>query len=190
MVTLEPAPRTMMSLTAGLATLFLTACPCDGGLRDFFADELHESCDGLPCEWELVSGDARFVPFLHEGERALEVDTGGVLTRPLPALQVSTPVEDSLQVFVLAACDSATELVFELSASDSTTSFGYQARLDAGAPSSHLALPRRELPLSPSLDAPTSDHVTLDTLTLRVEGPGRCTLDDLHLVATQMTHCF
>jgi len=185
----RPGSRTA-ALGVVLASVSLTGCPCDTGFMDFFADEIHKSCDGLPCDWDLIAGQARLVPFLHGGERALEIVSGGVITRPIPELNVFEPVEGSVQVYVLAACDSGTELIFELEARESDEStHTYVARLALGFGSGDL-LPRRELPVTLEGEAPDLDRVVFDTLTLRVEGPGRCTLDDLHLTSTVSSNCF
>lgn len=180
-----------MTLSA-LAALLLSACPCDAGLVDLFADALREDCDGLPCGWTLTEGDARFVPFLHEGERALELV--GTLTRPLSGFSLTSPVEDEAQVYVLARCDRATEVVISLEV-DVDPPRHYEARLTAGTPTGGLPLPRHELPLvfDPEGDDTTplsGDLTAFRSLELRVEGPGRCTLTDLHVVSTRASNCF
>jgi hypothetical protein len=178
-----------LALSGVLASLVLTACPCDSGFWDRFADDFHRVCGGLPCDWELVSGQARLVPFLHGGERALELGSGAVMTRPLPDLVVVAPVEETIQVFVLATCEAATELSFELEAlDDEGVGHTYGARLEVGI--GGVDLKRRELPLSHLTDLPIVERLTFELLTLRVAGPGRCTLDDLHLVSTTASTCF
>lgn len=175
-----------------LAALLMSACPCDAGLVDLFADELRQDCDGLPCGWTLNDGDARFVPFLHEGERAIEL--AGAMTRPLSAFTLASPVEDEAQVYILAKCDRATELVVSLEV-DVDPPRHYEARLPAGTPTGGLALPRHELPLvllDPDGDGTpiSGDRTAIRSLELRVEGPGQCTLTDLHLVSTRASNCF
>lgn len=183
--------RSPAALSA-LATLLLSACPCDAGLVDLFADELRQDCDGLPCGWTSSDGDARFVPFLHEGEHAIELT--GAMTRPLSGFSLTSPVEDEAQVYVLARCDRATELVVSLEV-DVDPPRHYEARLSAGTPTGGLPLPRHELPLvlvTPDGDATplTGDLTAFRALELRVEGPGRCTLTDLHVVSTRASNCF
>lgn len=183
--------RSTAALSA-LAALLLSACPCDAGLGDLFADELRQDCDGLPCGWTSSGGDARFVPFLHEGERALELT--GVLTRPLSAFSLTSPVEDEAQVYILARCERATELVISLEVDVDPPRY-FEARLPAGTPTGGLPLPRHELPLAlldPEEDAAplTGDLIAFRALELRVEGPGRCTVSDLHLVSTRVSNCF
>lgn len=177
---------------SALAALLMSACPCDAGLVDLFADELRQDCDGLPCGWTLSDGDARFVSFLHESERAIELE--GTMTRPLSGFSLTSPVEDEAQVYILARCDRATELVVSLEV-DVDPPRHYEARLPAGTPTEGLPLPRHELPLvllDPVGDAAplTGDLTAFRSLELRVEGPGRCTLTDLHLVSTRISNCF
>jgi hypothetical protein len=176
----------------GLTAAALSGCPCDAGLSDLFADELREDCDGLPCGWALSAGDARFVPFLHESERALEL--AGTLTRPLSGFSLTAPVQDEAQVYVLAKCERATELVVVLE-TDADPPRNYEARLDAGTPTGGLPLPRHELPLvflaeDGDPEAPQAGLVAFRAMALRVEGPGRCTVSDLHVVSTQVSSCF
>lgn len=195
MVTTRPwriAHRLLQGLSVALAAATLTACPCDSGLSDLFADELREDCDGLPCGWTLSAGDARFVPFLHESERALEL--AGTLTRPLSSFSLTAPVEDEAQVYLLARCDQATELVVVLE-TDSDPPNTYEARLDAGTPTGGLPLPRHELPLvfmaeSGDPEPAEAGLVAFRAMALRVEGPGRCTMSDLHVVSSRVSSCF
>lgn len=189
------------------AAALLTACPCDYGRPDLFADELHTSCDDLPCEWDLVRGQARLVPFLHKAERALELSDQAEISRPLPDVFLPGNEDGEVTVEVLATCDQATELVVEVTASAGSTGpgepprlFTYRARLEAGAPNlDDLPLPPRILPLA--FVAPPDDPEGLTrpaattqlvavAITLRVEGPGRCTLDNLHLTNPDTNSCF
>lgn len=184
-------PNTLRVLLMALMATALTACPCDSGHVDLFADELRDDCEGRPCGWTLSSGEARFVPFLHEGEGALEL--AGTLTRPLSDFSLSSPVDEGVQVFVLARCDEATELVVTLS-DEADPPLLYEATLAAGTPTGGLPLPRRELPFVASDTNPTEPPrdvlVPFRSLELRVEGPGRCKLSDLHLTSARVSNCF
>lgn len=172
-------------------------CPCDSGLPDLFADELRVSCDGAPCDWELSQGEVRDVPFLHAAEGALELSNQAVAARPIGALDVSAPLEEELAVSILARCDTATELRVEVSGDALREGEPvvpvYVAALVPGASTGGLPLPRHELTfaLTDPLQGPsTGATVTLSRMTLRVVGPGRCTVRDLHLVSRNRFSCF
>ena len=184
-------PNTLRFALTALTALALTGCPCDSGHMDLFADPLRDDCDGLPCGWQLSAGEARFVPFLHEGEGALEL--AGTLGRTLSDFNLSSPVEGDVQVFLLARCDQATELLVTLE-SDADPPHDYVATLAAGTPTGGLPLPRHELPLVRSDTNPDEPAagvlVPFRSIELRVEGPGRCTVSDLHLTSTGSSGCF
>jgi hypothetical protein len=187
-----------------LAATLLAACDCDSGRPDLFADELHARCDDLPCDWDLTRGQARLVPFLHPAERALELSDQAELTRALPEVLLPGNADGDVTVELLATCDQATELVVEVTASAGSTGPGeppllfiYRARLEAGAPNpDDLPLPPQILPLvlvdlseGQSRPAATTQLIAV-AMTLRVEGPGRCTLDNLHLTNPDSNSCF
>ncbi len=186
------------------ATVLLTACPCDSGRPDLFADELHADCEGLPCDWDLVSGQARLVPFLHKSERALELSDQAEISRLIPDVFLPGNEDGDVTVELLATCDQATELVVEVTVSAGSSGpgepprlFTYRARLEAGSPNpDDLPLPPRILPLAladlaegQTRPAATTQLIAV-AITLRVEGPGRCTLDNLHLTNPDSNSCF
>lgn len=186
-----------LATALSLATAALLAgCPCDSGYPVLFSDELHAECGGLPCGWDLTTGEARFVPFLHKGERALELSARASLTHPLSGLSAPGQAIPNALIYVLARCDTQTGLLFELAFRPSDTPDApttlLLARLEAGAPDDGLPLPRRTLPMAP-VDDPstleTSASYDLLSITVRVEGPGRCTLDDLHLARDERILC-
>lgn len=186
------------------AATLLAACPCDSGRPDLFDDELYASCEGLPCDWDFLRGQARLVPFLNPAERALELSDEAELARPLPDVALPGSGDDATLVELLATCDQATELVIEVTVSAGSSGpgepprlFTHRARLEARAPNpDDLPLPRQSLPLvlAELVEGQTRPASTTQlfavAITLRTEGPGRCTLDNLHLTDPRSTSCF
>jgi len=189
---------TRLALPLALASALLGAgCPCDSGVPDLFYDGFQEVCDGLPCGWDVDAGDVASVVSFHSGELGMRLAVAGAAARDLPDTLLPGSDEGGAQVSLLAACDGATGLVVEvdiLSAaaggtSGETEQLTLSGHLDpqpgasAGGP---LLLRQLALSLPGQDPVPTGTAVRIR---VALDGPGVCTIDELHLAASRANQC-
>lgn len=189
--------RLTLTWLAVAATLTAAGCPCDSGLPDLFYDGLQDRCDGLPCGWTATAGDLAQVETFHSGERGLRLAVGGAAERDLPDVSLPGTVEQGAVVSLLVACDAQTALVFEL---DATSDIPDQT---SGEHTPLTLVARREPvpgdsaggPLLRSVlvfELPNGEDVppaTATSLRVFIDGPGVCTIDELHLAGARSFSC-
>ena len=76
--------------------------------------DFEESCDGVPCEWEQLSGtpgQVRWVETFHSGDHGLELTGDGVAARgPGGSPMMVQVISGSLQGQLVAVCDPGATL--------------------------------------------------------------------------------
>jgi len=189
-------PRAL--LLAALTASFLAACPCDDGFPDLYYDSLQARCDGLPCGWTAEAGDVAQVATFHSAERGLRLALLGRASRELPDVSLPGATEDGAMASLLVACDPTTALLVEV-------------ELEIPPPSGTSGAPERVTlvaRLEPDPDQAASDPLvpadlplvlangepvpagTAVRIVLAIDGPGVCTVDELHLVGARAFTCY
>jgi len=178
------------------AALLLAGCPCDAGHADLFYDDLQRACGELPCGWEALEGDVAHAVTFHSAARGLRLADLGRASRSLPGVLLPSSESGGVLAYLVVACDERTTLLVEVEAEGQpgasegavghiTLAASFTPEVGDGSPE---VMPRVRLPLVPDGETTfPASHAT--RLTLAVDGPGACLVDELHLLGGAFATC-